>query len=331
MLQNWLAYSFLRVSLYSGLRIWPKPKHTFDLYESQTMEADQERTRNKATDKEYERLKLWLDFWIKSIALISAFGTILGTVLGFFINQRIQNVKEQESFERFLVYAVEGNAYDRMKLSKLYASLLSNEKWRDRWNEYYEFTSAQLDEYYEKMRKLNQIQAELSQPNLSDVRKQELSNEEKDITEDIETLRRLTDAVEVVRTQQAKSTPDNESSISDIDISIESELPPNLRSYLIGIYYLSSNSQASSTAEKLETLLDEKGLQISLYPRDIGFFGTKPLGNEVRFDPRSETEAAQQLAFVINSDDESLDVKTRAVITATPNFLSIMIGEGLVE
>lgn len=104
-----------------------------------------------------------------------------------------------------------------------------------------------------------------------------------------------------------------------------------LKSFSIGIYYLENNGQAKSIAETIKFQLDAQGLYVSLQARPEGFFGTVPLGNEVRYDPNTETEPAEYLVSIINSNDPSLDIKSRPVATSTPGFLSIMVGEGLVN
>lgn len=75
---------------------------------------------------ENERFKIWISFAKYTISII--LGTILTAYLGFIINQReldLQEIQqksefritEQENLSRYFKYTLEGNAYDRLKLS----------------------------------------------------------------------------------------------------------------------------------------------------------------------------------------------------------------------
>lgn len=101
-----------------------------------------------------------------------------------------------------------------------------------------------------------------------------------------------------------------------------------LQSYKIEIFYLASNEQSRVRAERLESLLSNFSESVVVTPKPIAFFTetyTTPNENEVRFYPPEETQVAQIVATIVGREIPELNLRTRAVNTPTPGYLSIML------
>lgn len=265
------------------------------LAESKMIEEKKSSDNKLDSDKgntELKKLELWLNFWIHSIGLISAFGTILGSLLGYFINERIQNVKEVESFERFLVYAVEGNISDRIKLSELYKILLSDRGWRTRWGEYHDRSVRSQNEYYDIVDQLNNIQGELDDENLDKTREVELQQEEELLRTRKQRLEKLINEIEVTRTTTVPRT---------------SIVPTELSAYAISIHFLNTNNDLKSEAEAIKEILLVRGIsESSIEIRGLSqswFNSTGGLSsNQIRYEKNSEYEAATALQVILKED-----------------------------
>lgn len=105
---------------------------------------------------ENERFKIWISFAKYTISII--LGTILTAYLGFIINQReldLQEIQqksefritEQENLSRYFKYTLEGNAYDRLKLSTFFSIVIEDSASRNRWSKYNQILEKQLTEY----------------------------------------------------------------------------------------------------------------------------------------------------------------------------------------
>jgi chromosome segregation ATPase len=98
----------------------------------------------------------------------------------------------------------------------------------------------------------------------------------------------------------------------------------------VGIYFLADNAAGRTRAEQIRDALTNVAGSVELYPRDRAFFETVnlPSGDEVRYEAGREDEIARELAATL----ERLTARRfslRTVGTPTPNFVSVMIAEGL--
>jgi hypothetical protein len=101
-----------------------------------------------------------------------------------------------------------------------------------------------------------------------------------------------------------------------------------LQSYKIEIFYLASNEQSKVRAERLGSLLSNFSESVVVTPKPIAFFTetyTTPNENEVRFYPPEETQVAQTVATIVAREIPELNLRTKAVNTPTPSYLSIML------
>ena len=280
-----------------------------------TEPKDNNSDSNKS-NTELKKLELWLNFWIRSIGLISIFGTILGSILGFFINQRIQNVKELESFERFLVYAVEGNISDRIKLSELYKTLLSNEGWRNRWGNYHEISVNWQKDYYKIVDQLNKIQGQLDDGNFNEKQKAELQLEQESLRTRKQRLEKLINEVEVVRT-----------TVVHRQVTAPS---PILSEYTIAIHFLETDEALKSEAETIREILLVRGISdnsIEIKGLSQSWFDSAGglSSNQIRYEATSEYEAASALQIILKEDYPKRKFNLQTIRGSSPNYISIFL------
>jgi hypothetical protein len=98
----------------------------------------------------------------------------------------------------------------------------------------------------------------------------------------------------------------------------------------VGVYFLADNAAGKRLAEQVRDGLASVAGSIELYPRDRAFFQTVnlPSGDEVRYEAGREDDVARELAATLERLT-SRRFTLRAVGTPTPNFVSVMIAEGL--
>lgn len=98
----------------------------------------------------------------------------------------------------------------------------------------------------------------------------------------------------------------------------------------VGVYFLADNAAGRSRAEQIRDALTNVAGSVELYPRDRAFFETVnlPTGDEVRYEAGREDETARELASTLERLT-SRRFALRTVGTPTPNFVSVMIAEGL--
>ncbi|NES84601.1 MAG: hypothetical protein F6K10_26140 [Moorea sp. SIO2B7] len=93
-------------------------------------------------DDNLEKVKLYLNFY-KFLASLF-FGTILGTFLTWYINYKEVQIQEKESklqlqlsereeLAKYFQYTMEGDIYDRLKLSIFFSQILTDEDTRTLW------------------------------------------------------------------------------------------------------------------------------------------------------------------------------------------------------
>jgi hypothetical protein len=112
------------------------------------------------------RFKIWMNFWKYAIGILC--GTVLTAFLGYLINQRELDlkqieqdtnlqVKEQENLSNYFKYTMEGNVYDRLKLTNFFSRVLDDSASRNRWRRYQDLIQSQLEEYVSVKFKLDSI------------------------------------------------------------------------------------------------------------------------------------------------------------------------------
>lgn len=142
-------------------------------------------------------LDKWLGFSKFVIGAIC--GTALSAYLGFLISERELDIKELENLDNYFRYTMEGDVYDRIKLSSFFSTVISDEGSRNRWEEYNKYVLGQLDAYvlakYE-FENFNELNSANSAPK-NDLQKQYLILEEK--------LRRLQEELNPVILSSNKS------------------------------------------------------------------------------------------------------------------------------
>jgi len=101
------------------------------------------------------------------------------------------------------------------------------------------------------------------------------------------------------------------------------------RDYNIEIYYQKDRINEEKVAKNVESIIKSKNItnRVVLNPQTPEFFKSAgiPLGNEVRYEPGIEDEAAQAVVLVLNSQDPSLNFQLRPVIVSTPSALHVYI------
>ena len=79
----------------------------------------------------------------------------------------------------------------------------------------------------------------------------------------------------------------------------------------------------------MKSTIEGRGLEnrVVLAPKNRKFFERTalPYGNEVRYEPGKEDDAAQALAALFNSTNPKLDFRLRRVVTTTRGTLSVFL------
>jgi len=103
-----------------------------------------------------------------------------------------------------------------------------------------------------------------------------------------------------------------------------------LNTYKIGIYFLKGDNNLSSQATDLRDSLLAHGFtgQVQIYPESQNFFDRviPPSGNEIRYEPDYEKEAADILYRILGELYPGQSYITKLVRRRTSNFISIFLG-----
>jgi hypothetical protein len=105
-----------------------------------------------------------------------------------------------------------------------------------------------------------------------------------------------------------------------------------LGKFKVDIYYDSARPNLAGLAARIESLLrNQAGVRdVVLAPRAARFFNItgRPLGNEVRYEPGREENAARALVALLNTETPSLAFRLRSVHTRTAGTISIFLVGG---
>jgi hypothetical protein len=128
-----------------------------------------------------------------------------------------------------------------------------------------------------------------------------------------------------------KNSPGSPKSVTEKAASIKRDFDAfgALSSYKIGIYWDKDSVQLAKVAQDIQKKLEQRGFPgpVQLYPRSQSFldsFGA-PSGNEVRFEPGIEDEAADRLLSLMSELTPERHFVKRGVTNRTPNFVSLFL------
>ncbi len=169
----------------------------------------------KRQDDNLEKLKLYLNFG-KFLASLF-FGTVLGTFLTWYINYKEVQIQEKESklelqlnerqeLAKYFQYTMEGDVYDRLKLSMFFRKVLTDEESRKLWESYSTEQEEMLDKYQKVTQELKEIEIQLEDKTL---KKEEKSNLERDKLDKLDLQQKLIELIDPVKVEIRSVSTDN--------------------------------------------------------------------------------------------------------------------------
>lgn len=255
-----------------------------------------------------ERLKLKIGL-LKFIASLF-FGTVLTGVLTFIINWREVEIKTKESDLRirlderrdlanYFRYTMEGDIYDRLKLSAFFKDVLSEEQGSKLWDEYYKNQNTLLNHYRAKSLEIQKID------------NPEISDDEFNNRFEHQTLTALLNPVKVEILQSSTSEKIEDDTLLDI-----------VNQYKIQIFYNASKSEQKDTANEIKDALQNVGVatSVEVLPQQ-----DQASSNQIRYFAETEQEVAEALQNILQLTYSKRSFNLQTVYTSSPGSISIFL------
>jgi hypothetical protein len=142
-------------------------------------------TQNEKNELPLDRLKIRIGF-LKFLATLF-FGTVLTSLLTWIISLREIEIKERESslqlqlnerkeLANYFRYTMEGDVYDRLKLSNFFGEVLTDKQARALWKDYYNTQDSLLKEFLDTSVKIQEVKITL-ESNINEENKNKLKQD----------------------------------------------------------------------------------------------------------------------------------------------------------
>lgn len=277
-----------------------------------TSKSEEQKVNKGNEEISLERFKLYIGL-AKFIATLF-FGTVLTSALTFIINWREVEIKTKESdfkirlderkdLASYFGYTLEGDVYDRLKLSSFFKDVLTEEQGSKLWEEYHKHQKELLDHYYTKSLDLKKL------INPGNANSEEFESEFKARFEH-QTLEALLNPVKVEISRSPGSKPED---VTLIDI---------VNQYEIQIFYNKDKSEQQTIADEIKNSLQEAGVTTTI---DVLPQRDKASSDQIRYFAETEREVASALLNILQLSYPERNFNLQTVYTPSSGSISIFL------